>query len=53
MPIYTYLMKSKFKCIKRLRFENIFSPDFLEFTIVVLHVFSRFVLNFQNFQILN
>jgi hypothetical protein len=40
MPIYTNLMK--FKCIKRLRFGKPFSPDFLEFTLVFLHIFSGF-----------
>jgi hypothetical protein len=32
----------KFKCIKRLRFGKTFSTDFLEFTLVFLHIISGF-----------
>jgi hypothetical protein len=53
MSTCTNLMKFKFKCIKRSRFEKGFSPEFLESTLVFLPNFSRFVLNFQKFQFLN
>jgi hypothetical protein len=33
------LTKDKFKCIKRLRFDKKNSPDFLEFTLIFLHIF--------------
>jgi hypothetical protein len=41
MLICTNLMKIKFKYIKRSIFEKLFSTDFLEFTLVFLHIFSR------------
>jgi hypothetical protein len=45
-------MKFKFKCIKRLRFEKLFSPDSLEITLGFLHIFG-FFLNHQNFKFKN
>jgi hypothetical protein len=30
---------------------KMFSPDFLEFTLVFLHIFSRFFQNFEKFKI--
>jgi hypothetical protein len=51
MSIYTNLTKFRFKCIKLLRFEKRFSPDFLEFTLVFLHIFLEFFKFFKNFKI--
>jgi hypothetical protein len=48
MPIYKNLTKFRFKCIKRSRFEKRFSPDFLEFTLVFLHIFLDFFKKLKN-----
>jgi hypothetical protein len=47
MPICTNLMKFKCKCIKRSRFEKLFSPNFLEFTLGFFYIFSRIFSNFE------
>jgi hypothetical protein len=55
MPICTNLTKFKFKFIKQSRFEKRFSPDFLEFTLVFLHIFLDFFefLKISNFELKN
>jgi hypothetical protein len=50
MPICTNLMKFKCKCIKRLRFEKLFSPNFLEFTLGFFTYFLEYFQIFENFK---
>jgi hypothetical protein len=49
MFICTNLIKIKFICIKWSRYEKLFSPDCLEFTLV-FYIFSRFFQIFRNFK---